>query len=188
MMATIISLLYNENENIVLVTLDLLSELARGPDLASSIEAHGGTQVITGLLSSPSEAIRQRAALLLSIVSSDKTPEYTQRLSNEINTLFQSEPHDGAQWIEAHNQDVPSIYTVEGQIQTAPSLHSDSSRQNVYNAGPNAYVTQHDIEVPGYGRAGQIIQQDSAHSLPTQTQSQMQQGQQPNEPWFDTDL
>ena len=182
MLTTLISLLYNENENIVIVTLDLLSELVREPEVASSIESQEAMQILSGLLSSPSEAIRQRAALVFSLVSGDKTPEYTQRLSNEINTLFQSEVNEGRQWIETPNQEIPSVYTMEGQLQGPPSMHSGGSRQNIYNTGSTAYVTQHDIEVPGYGRTGQIIHQvDDSHrqdsqQLPT------------NEPWFDTDL
>lgn len=189
MFTTIVSLLYNENENIVLVTLDFLSEMAREPEVAPSIEAQGGMQILTGLLSSPSEAIRQRAALLFSLVSGDKTPEYTQRLSNEINTLFQSGVNDGSQWIEAPSQDMPSVYRIEGQLdgqlQTANSLHSGGSRQNIYNTGSTTYVTQHDIEVPGYGRTGQII-----HPIddPNGPGNAPQNQQQPNEPWFDTDL
>lgn len=180
MLSTIIALLYNENENIIIVTLDLLSELAREPGIASNIEAQGGMQILSGLLSSPSEAIRQRAALLFSLVSGDKTPEYTQRLSNEINTLFQSGPNETNQWIETPNQEVPSVYTVEGHLQGPPSMHSGGSRQNVYTSS-SAYAPQHDIEVSGYGRTGQMVHQvDESHRQSSQHL--------PNEPWFDTDL
>lgn len=180
MLTTILSLLYNENESIVIVTLDLLTELAREAEVASGIEVQSGVQILSGLLNSPSEAIRQRAALLFSIISGDKSPEYTQRLSNEINTLFQSETNEG-QWIEAPNQEIPSVYTVEGHMQGPTSVHSAGSRQNIYNTGPT-FVPQHDIEVSGYGRAGQIMHQvDDTHR-------QNSQQPQPNEPWFDTDL
>uniref|UniRef100_A0A6G1S9S3 Armadillo segment polarity protein n=1 Tax=Aceria tosichella TaxID=561515 RepID=A0A6G1S9S3_9ACAR len=128
-LTTLISLLYNDNEKIVLVSLDLLAELAREPEITTAIESQGGLPILTGLLSSPSEALRQRAGLLFSLVSGDKTPEYTQRLSNEINTLFQSEANDGSHWIAAPNQDLPSVYTIEGQLHAAPSLHSGGSRQ-----------------------------------------------------------
>lgn len=186
MLPTFISLLYNENENIVLVTLDLLTEFAREPETAASIESQGGMQILTSLLSSPSEAVRQRAALLFSLVSGNKTPEYTQRLSNEINTLFQSGAHEGSQWIETPNQEIPSVYNMEGQLQGPPSMHSGGSRQNIYSTGSTAYVPQHDIEVSGYGRTGQIIHQvDESHQLQN---PQQQQQQLPNEPWFDTDL
>lgn len=185
-LTTLISLLYNDNEKIVLVSLDLLAELAREPEFSSGIESLGGLPILTGLLSSSSEAIRQRAGLLFSLVSGDKTPEYTQRLSNEINTLFQSEVNDGSHWIEAPNQDLPSVYTVEGgQLHAAPqSLHSGGSRQNIYNTGSTTYVSQHDVEANGYGRTEQM--QNRPMDEPTRLNSQQQH--QSNEPWFDTDL
>lgn len=178
-LSTILSLLYNQNENIVIVTLDLLTELAREPGTASSIEAQNGVQVVSGLLSSANEAIRQRAVLLFSMVSGENSPEYTQRLSNEINTLFHSEHNDG-QWIEAPSHEIPAIYTVESHIQGPPSMHSTGSRQNIYNTGSN-YLTQHELEASGYGRVSQV-----AHQVDS-TQAQNSQ-QQPHEPWFDTDL
>lgn len=176
MLPTIISLLYNENENIIIVTLDLLTELVREPTIPSAIEIQGGMQILSGLLSSPSEAIRQRAALLYSLVSGDKTPEYTQRLSNEINTLFQNDRTESA-WIEAPHQDIPAVYTVEGHLHGPPSPHFEGSRQNIYNPGSEVYATQDAIDVSGYGRAGQMVHQTS-----TTTQQTSQQ------PWFDTDL
>lgn len=178
-LSTIVSLLYNQNENIVIVTLDLLIELAREPGTASSIEVHNGVQVVSGLLSSPNEAIRQRAVMLFSMISGDNSPEYTQRLSNEINTLFHSEHNDG-QWIEAPSHEIPAVYTVESHIQGPPSMHSGGSRQNIYNNGSN-YVTQHDMEVSGYGRVGSMVHQ--VDNLQPQNSQQ-----QPHEPWFDTDL
>lgn len=185
MLPTMISLLYNENENIIIVSLDLLSELAREQEIASNIEAQGGMQLLSSLLSSPSEAIRQRAALLFSLISGDKTPEYTQRLSNEINTLFQGEPNE-VHWIEGPNQDIPSIYTVEGQMQAPQPIHiAGESVQNSHLTNQTYVQQQNDMEVSGYGRAGQQIMQqlDESHR-----QNQPQQQQLPNEPWFDTDL
>lgn len=178
MLTTIISLLYNENESIVIATLELLTELAREPEVASSIEVQSGIQILTGLLSSPSEIIRQRAALLLSIVSGDKAPEYTQRLSNEINTLFRSENQE--QWIEAPSQDIPAIYTVEGHMQGPQSVHSGGSHQNIYTTGSTTYMPQHEIEVSGYGQT-QLIH-------PMVDDASRQGPQQAHEPWFDTDL
>lgn len=170
MLTTIMSLLYNENESIVVVTLDLLSELARESEVASGIEVQNGVQVLSGLLSSPSEAIRQRSAYLYSLISGDNSPEYTQRLSNEINTLFQSDANEG-QWMEAQNQEIPSVYTVEGHMQAPPPVHNSNT----------TYVSQHDMNVSGYGQTGQILHQiDDSHRQSSQ--------QQPNEPWFDTDL
>lgn len=184
MVMTIISLLYNENERIITVTLDLLIELAREPEIASSIENQNGGQILSGLLGSPNEAIRQRAALLFSMISGDKTPEYTQRLSNEINTLFQSETNDG-HWMEAPSQDIPAIYNVEGgNLQRPSSRHSGGSRQNIYNTG-QTYLPNHDIEVSGYARTDQITRQIDPPNIQTPPQ---QTQQQPHEPWFDTDL
>lgn len=178
-LSMIVSLLYNQNETIVIVTLDLLTELSREPETASRIQADGGVQVISGLLTSSNEAMRQRAAMLFSIISGNNSPEYTQRLSNEINTLFHNEQNDG-QWIEAPSHEIPAVYTVESHIQGPPSMHSGGSRQNIYNSGSN-YVTQHDMEVSGYGRVGQIVHQiDNSQSQNSQQQS--------HEPWFDTDL
>lgn len=170
MLTTIMSLLYNENESIVIAALDLLSELARESEIASGIEVQNGVQVLSGLLSSPSETIRQRSAYLYSLISGDNTPEYTQRLSNEINTLFHSETNDG-QWLEAQNQEVPSVYTVEGHMQGPPPVHNSNT----------SYVPQHEIDVSGYGQTGPILHQiEESHRQSLQ--------QQPNEPWFDTDL
>ena len=188
LLPTLISFLYNENENLVLVTLDLLTEFARSVEIAQSMNTAEGIQIISNLVASPSEAVRQRAALLLSLVSGDKTPEYTQRLSNEINTLFQSEPQDQSRWIEAPNQDMPSVYNVEGQIQAVPILQSDNNRQSIYNTSSTAYMTQHDIPVSDYGTNAQPIQSENSNLHPPHNQSQLQAVPQPNEPWFDTDL
>lgn len=184
---TIISLLYNQNETILIATLDLLTELAREPGVASSIESQNGPQILSGLLNSSDEAIRQRAALLFSIISGDKAPEYTQRLSNEINTLFQSDPNDGY-WIEAHNQDIPAVYSMEGNhLQRPSSSISATGRQQNNNTNAysgSAYISAQDLNNHNaYGRTGHIMQEPDAT---LQQQQQPNQGQ--NEPWFDTDL
>lgn len=185
MLTTMISLLYNENENILLATLDLLTELAREPDIASNIEAQNGVQLISGLLGSPNEIIRQKAALLFSIISGDKSPEYTQRLSNEINTLFQSETGDGL-WLDGSGQDMPAVYNVEGSTMQRPSSrHSGESRHHIYTTGNSHMIPSHDIDVSGYGRSGQIIHPMEEPNKPNQQQQNQQQS---HEPWFDTDL
>lgn len=152
-------------------------------DTLRMIESHEG--IITSLMNSQNEDVRQRAALLLTILSSDEAPEYTQRLSNEIDALFQGGPNDRQQWVDT-SQDIPAVYTLEGpSIHNPTSSHTNNPGHEIYTTGSSTYVNQHDIE-SAYGRTKQIPQQ--ASGLIDPSQSHMQQTPQPNEPWFDTDL
>lgn len=183
MITILISLLYKEQESIVTASMDLLIHMAQDPTTAATIESQGALQPLSNLLLSPNEQISQRGALLFSLISSDKSPEYTQRLSNEINTLFQNENPSNL-WHNNQNHDTPAIYTMEdnnGIIAGHPSAQSPGSRQNIYSS----YLPQQvQVDVSNYVQSNQVhqIMQNSndaniSHDFQLST-----------EPWYDTDL
>lgn len=182
LISTLVSLLYNEHESIVIMTLTILSQIAQDPSLTAIIENQGAVQILSNLILSSNDSIRQRAALLFSLVSSDKSPEYTQRLSNEINTLFQGDMAN-SQWAGGQDHDVPAVYAMEGNdgtIQGQSSIHSLGNRQNMYST----YVPHQDVEVPELNRNNQPQTSNENLDHPMRHNSQLQT----QEPWYDTDL